>query len=308
MLHLRLVLAGFVTFVLATAAEPLTPKKSEVEKSATTGTGASPDAAVVMNPFTVSTEQDTGYQATNTLAGSRLNTPLKDLGSAISVYTKEFMEDIGATNLNDLLIYATGSESGGPGGNFSGSITNITDAAVVGDESRNDPQSASRVRGLSAPSFSRGFFVSDVSTDSYNAGALTVNRGPNAILFGTGSASGVVDTNLSSADLRRNLNHVTVRYGDNDSLRQTLDISRVLVRDKLGFRLAALNDHERFDQRPSFEKKARIFGALKFEPVRTTTLRGNFETVHTRANRPFSVLPLNSFAPWLAKLAERLRF
>ncbi len=303
--HLRHVLVGCAVLALCTAptiaAEPITPKKSEVEKPpAPAAAMTAPAAAVVMNPFTVNSDHDTGYQATNTLAGSRLNTPIKDLGSAISVYTKEFMEDIGATSVNDLLIYATGGESGGPGGNFSGGISNITDTTVVGDESRNDPQSATRVRGLSAPAFTRGFFVSDVSGDTYNAGALTVNRGPNAILFGSGSLSGVVDSSLSSADLRRNLNHVTFRYGDNDSLRQTLDLSRLLVRDTLGFRLAALNDRERFDQRPSFEKKERIFGALKFEPVRTTTLRGNFESGHTRANRPFSVLPLNSFAPWLA--------
>lgn len=297
MRRIRCFPAVALTAALAIAAEPVVPKKSEVEKTA--GAGAS-DATVVLSPFTVTTDQDTGYQATNTLAGSRLNTPIKDLGSAISVYTKDFLDDVGATNLNELLIYATGSEAGGPGGNFSGGVSNITDSAVVGDETRNDPQNASRVRGLSAPAFTRGFFVSDVSLDGYNAAALTVNRGPNAILFGSGSPSGVVDASLSSADLRRNTSQVAVRYGDNDSFRQTLDLSRVLVRDKLGFRLAALHDRERFDQRPSFEKKERLFGAVKFEPVRTTTFRGNFETGRTRANRPFSVLPLNSFAPWLA--------
>ena len=42
---------------------------------------------VTLNPFTVTSERDEGYQAQSTLAGSRLSTPLKDVGAAISIYT-----------------------------------------------------------------------------------------------------------------------------------------------------------------------------------------------------------------------------
>ena len=42
--------------------------------------------------FTIDATEDTGYVATSTLAGTRIRTDLKDLGSAISVYTTEFME------------------------------------------------------------------------------------------------------------------------------------------------------------------------------------------------------------------------
>ena len=72
---------------------------------ATSNVAAKSDDTVTLSPFEVRSDQDTGYTATNTLAGSRLNTPIKDLGSAISVYTKEFMEDIGATSINDLLMF-----------------------------------------------------------------------------------------------------------------------------------------------------------------------------------------------------------
>ena len=92
----------------APRATPLT--KADVTKST--------EEAVVLSPFTVNSEKDTGYQATNTLAGTRLNTPIKDLGASISVYNKNFLDDIGATSANDLLIYATGMEAAGPGGNF----------------------------------------------------------------------------------------------------------------------------------------------------------------------------------------------
>src|SRR5205814_2587139 len=62
------------------------------------------DPIETLSPFVVNTNKDTGYQATSTLAGTRLNTPIKDLGAAISIYTKDFMDDIGATSANELLV------------------------------------------------------------------------------------------------------------------------------------------------------------------------------------------------------------
>src|SRR5690348_3134189 len=60
-----------------------------------------------LSPFMVTTDRDTGYQATSTLAGTRLNTKVEDLAAAISIYTKELMDDIGATSSSDLLVFAT---------------------------------------------------------------------------------------------------------------------------------------------------------------------------------------------------------
>ena len=288
---------GWGILSLTFSVAPAQPSKSVVEAKASQ-TGATD--AVVLSPFTVQSDRDTGYQATSTLAGTRLNTPIADLGASISVYTKEFLDDIGATNANELLIYATGMEAGGPGGNFSNAAGgDITSPQIVGDGVRNAPQEASRARGLAGPTFTRGFFASDVPSDGYNIGSVTVNRGPNAMLFGVAQPSGVVDANVNHADTRRNQNKFEFRYGNNDSLRESINLNRVLVPNKLGFRIAALNDEERYNQRPAFETKRRFYGALTFEPFRSTVIRGNFETGNTRANRPFSVLPFNSFQSWL---------
>ncbi len=55
----------------------------------------SEDEVFELSPFEIDASQDSGYRATNTLAGSRLNTQLKDVAASISVLTSEFMEDIG---------------------------------------------------------------------------------------------------------------------------------------------------------------------------------------------------------------------
>lgn len=125
---------------------------------AQTAAAAQSEEAVVLSPFTVSSEKDVGYQATDTLAGTRLRTSVKDIGASISIYIKDLMNDLGVANANDLLVYATGMEASGPGGNYSGSTADINAAQVTGDGIRTRPQQT-RTRGLASPSYTRGFFA-----------------------------------------------------------------------------------------------------------------------------------------------------
>lgn len=194
-------------FLAAALTLGVVPAGAQTVAPATSATPPAADA-VLLNPFVVATEKDTGYQAQSTLAGSRLSTPLKDIGSAVSVYTKDFMADIGATTANDVLIFATGMEAGGSGGNFSGTNASIGETQVVGDGPRTNPQSGSRSRGLSAPSFTRNYFLSNIGIDGYNTASITVNRGANSILFGMGSPSGVVENSLITANLNLSLIHI----------------------------------------------------------------------------------------------------
>ncbi len=284
------------------ALSPLTIFAQAVAPVAKAPAAATEDSAVLLNPFVVNTEKDTGYAGSSTLAGTRLNTPIADLGASISIFTKDFLDDIGATNTNDLLIYATGMEAGGPGGNFSGAAgSNIANESVFSDNARNEPQAVTRTRGLGAPNITRNFFTSDIASDSYIVESVTVNRGPNAILFGVGSAAGVVESGVLRADVNRNRNKVQFRYGDNDSMRANLDFSRVIIPKKLGIRIAALDENERYQQRPAFEQKRRVFGAVNYEPFKTTSFRADFEAGRTTANRPFTGLPFRSISDeWYA--------
>ena len=65
---------------------------------------------IVLSPFVVASQQDKGYAATTTLAGTRLRTDLNDVGAAISVVTEQFLSDTGATNSKSLLTFTTGTE------------------------------------------------------------------------------------------------------------------------------------------------------------------------------------------------------
>ena len=91
----------------------------------TTTTAAAPAAApeeqpTVLSPFVVDAAEDQGrYRANSTLAGTRVRTNLNDVASAITVVTAQFLQDTGAKNAEDLLVYTPSTEVTGLRGNFS---------------------------------------------------------------------------------------------------------------------------------------------------------------------------------------------
>ena len=141
-----------------------------------------------LSPFTITSDEDTGYAATNTLAGTRLKSDLRDLAGAVQVVTEEFLRDTGSTNVEDLFLYTTNTEVSGPDGNFGS-----------GGGDRRDPNGRTRVRGLAEPDRTRNFFLSDIALDTYNTDRVTIAKGPNAILFGLGSPAGLYNSNLKQA-------------------------------------------------------------------------------------------------------------
>lgn len=285
--------------VLSTLAATSAPAQQTTEKPKTASTD---DTPVKLSPFTVSSERTNGYQATSTLAGTRLNTPVKDLAASISIYTKDFMEDIGATNAGDLMVFATGMEGAGlSGGNWSGSSNDINATRgasdITSDAVRDNPQGAgTRARGLGSPTFTRNYFPTSIPFDTYNVQAVTVNRGPNAALFGVGSPAGVVDTALAEANIHRDLNQFTARYGNNDARRESLDVNRVLLNDRLAARIILLQNDERYNQHPAFETSKRIYGALRFDPLPSDSFRASFESGNINANRPMTNVPYSGIA------------
>ena len=68
---------------------------------------------IVLSPFMVEAKRDAGYAAKGTIAGTRVDTDLRDVGSSVSVLSKQFLKDTGATNEKNLLAYTTHTEVAG---------------------------------------------------------------------------------------------------------------------------------------------------------------------------------------------------
>jgi len=64
-----------------------------------------PADTVVLSPFEVSTDRDVDYAAQDTLSGTRMRTPLRDVGASLAVLSPEFLADLGVTSLHEALIF-----------------------------------------------------------------------------------------------------------------------------------------------------------------------------------------------------------
>lgn len=255
---------------------------------------------IELSPFTVSAEENQGYQATSTLAGTRIKTDINDLGAAISVVTKEFMEDTGATSLEDLFQYTTSTEIGGLEGNFSAANIDAGGGRVDQDETRREPQAGGRIRGLARPNYTRNYFTTSIPIDRYNTGQITISRGPNSLLFGLGSAGGVVDAGLGLATLGRDNTKMQFRFDNEGSTRSEFDVNRTLIDDRLALRLAGVYEDKQFRQEEATKLTRRLYGAIDAVLYRAsdrdaiigdTKLRGNFEIGEESMTPPDALPP-----------------
>lgn len=262
------------------------------------------DEVVQLSPFEVLATDDKGYVSTTTLAGNRLNTDIRDLGTSLSIYNTQFLKDIAATDNQSLLKYTLGTEIGGINGNYSGSGGGT---APDKDASYLSPQSSNRVRGLVAADSTRDLYLTGISWDGYNVEAVDLQRGPNALLFGQGSAGGVINTRTKQA-MFRNKNEATMRVDQYGTTRATVDFNRELLKNELAVRIAAVDNRTKFKQEPAFENYNREFAAIRYEPsflnkgVGHTILKADFERGNSYSNRPRNMPPGDNITPWFTAL------
>ncbi|WED64928.1 TonB-dependent receptor plug domain-containing protein [Synoicihabitans lomoniglobus] len=253
-----------------------------------------------MSPFEVAAEEEQGYTAATTLAGNRLNTELRDIGNAVTVITKQFLDDIAATDNESLLQYTTGTEVGNLGGNFAG----FGDGARLDESARfTNPNQNTRVRGLAAADNTRDYFATNIPWDGYSIDRVDLQRGPNSILFGQGSPAGIINSGTKQASFK-NSNEVAFRVGSYGSARASVDFNRVLLEDQLAVRVSAVKDDTRYQQDPAFQDSERIYAAVRFEPEflkrgsARTIIKANFEDGQINSNRPRTLPPLDYITPW----------
>lgn len=273
---------------------------------------ADEDEVVNLSPFTVNASEDVGYRATSTMAGTRLSTKLDDVGSAISVLTEEFLEDIGAVDNETALAYALGTEVGGPRGNFTGiDAGNDVDQNNVNEEGAfSNSNSNTRIRGLARADNTRNLFRTDVPWDGYTVNRVDIQRGPNAMLFGLGSPAGVINASTHSAGLNRRAGEVQVRIDQFGSVRTSFDYNLPLVEDQLALRVSALRDRQKFRRDPAFEDDDRIFGALTYAPSflngngKRLEFSANFERGDIESNRPRTIAPYDNFSTFFLPASQ----
>jgi hypothetical protein len=234
-----------------------------------------------LSPFTV--EPNEGWVAENTLAGSRLNTNLRDVAAQIEVITMDFMDDFALNSIEDAAIYSTNLEA----------ATEI----VTGTGLQTGASGNIRVRGLASATNSKEFFAYRAPSDNYNLDRVTISAGPSSILFGTGSPAGVINSTLKRAQFS-DFGKLKVQADDWNGHRVEFDYNKVLVEDKLALRTSMMNEDKAFGLDPSGQDSTRFYGTLTWKPFENTTINFMYENVAIRVSRPSRLLPYDYITPW----------
>jgi catecholate siderophore receptor len=123
----------------------------------------------------------TGYIAPRTSTATKTDTPLINVPQAVTVVTRQQVQDTGAQRLEDVVRYV-------PGVNWHQGEGNRDQVVIRGQSSTAD------------------FFVNGMRDDAqvfrdlYNAERIEILKGPNAMIFGRGGGGGVLNRVLKEAD------------------------------------------------------------------------------------------------------------
>ena len=230
---------------------------------------ASGDVPVIeLSPFEVRAEDDAGYQAGNTTSGSRLNSRLKDTPASVSPFTPEFLADIAATNLQEMLAHATNIETELE--DAQAGFNNLAGRDATGGDYK------FRVRGIIG-GVSRDFVDATAPNDLYNVERAEISSGPNSILFGLGPAGGLVSITGKKANVRRTRGSVKTVFAEHDYQRYELDYNQVLVRDRVGLRLLGLHHTSEGWRKWTRDDQDRFTGAVTVKPFKHTSLDASYE-------------------------------
>ncbi|WP_414660373.1 hypothetical protein [Horticoccus sp. 23ND18S-11] len=264
---LSLLFSGVVCAQVAPVAPPAGPAAGAARPS------LKPEDTIVLTPFTVNTDRDNGFAAANAGTATRMALDMKDVPAAYQVLTRDFIDALGITNIQEATTWSTngGSIVDGNGQD----VFNITFLA--------------NMRGVALSSGQqRNNYLSAGTLDSYALERYDISRGPNAALFSVGANTalgGGMGGQTKKARYDKPLETLAFTYGSWDYKRTTIDVNRPLT-DRLAVRANAVW-FDRGDWRLNgFEKTKGITvtGSYLLTPKTELRIEGAYD--YTRRNNP----------------------
>ena len=255
------------TTTRAQSTQPTVAKPTEI------ATTTVPSEAVVLSPFQVNTDADDSFTATNAGTSTRLALDMKDVPAALQVMTRDFIDALGITNLQEATTWATNGGSI-PDGNGQ-DVFNITFLA--------------NMRGVALSSGQqRNNYLTAATLDSYAMGSYEFSRGPNAALFGIGGGTalgGSMGGQTRKPRYDRPVNTIAATYGSWNYKRTTFDMNQPLT-DKLALRVNGVW-FDRGDWRMNgFEKTKGVTLAASYLIGKKTELKIEVADDLTKRNNP----------------------
>ena len=131
--------------------------------------------AIELSPFVVNTDKDQGFAAANAGTATRLALDMKDVPAAYSVMTREFIDALGITNVQDAASWAPNGSGTPPEGNSQDALQQPMQFNIRGVNNNSGQQ--------------RNNYLTSGVLESYALERYDFGRGPNAALFNIGGGN-----------------------------------------------------------------------------------------------------------------------
>jgi iron complex outermembrane recepter protein len=248
---------------------------------------AGADEVVVLSPFNVDASQDDRYRASASISATRTSTEIADLPFNIQVFTEEFIEDIAAFGLDDVLEYSAAVVKSGTG-------------SVSADNT-----STFSIRGFEAPYVTRNGFRRIWSIDPLTVERVEIVKGPASLLYGQVPPGGVINyiTKRPVFTPRYQTRVSAANYG---YLRGELDFGGP-VGDSRQFAYRVLGAVEtREAEARYFKRDSRVLApSFLWQPSRQTSLLFEFEYAEHDIRAPIGLYPLYDTDRFIGNLRIR---
>ncbi len=265
-MKLRLSAPSFFNFACAGAALAL----GAATLPAQTPAPAPADDTITLSAFTVSTAQDRGYRAGNSVSATRIDTPIKNLPFTINAFTEQFITDTGARDLQDIVKYAPG-------------VTGAGREFVSGNTRFN-------IRGFDTSTPQRNGFVGARYVDPVNIQRVEIVKGPASLLYGAIEAGGTVNY-ITKKPRNRFAVQLGQEIGTDEFTRTHLDLNVPIVAGKLLARFNGLFEHGP-NPSESVGDRRRVFApTVTWLIAPDHALTVDYESYTRDERTPFNTLP-----------------
>lgn len=234
------------------------------------------NAVITLDPFDVTSVATDRYQASNTISGTAMNTPLKDVPMTINVITSEFLSDAIVGSLERAL-------------DFNSSVTQTTRSEV------NNQNAMFSLRGFRNRNILLDGVMGGDYIPRYLIDRIEVVKGPNT-LYGQSDPGGLVNM-ISKRPRARDHAYLNTRFGSFGMYGGDVDVNIASVAPGVGLRV--LGSHESTDGFRWLDGMQTSFGAITTEWKATASTRirvlgslnRNSGQPANRAARPFMIVP-----------------
>jgi len=224
----------------ATASAQVVPPRPAAE-------AAAKGPAVTLNPFEVKAEADNSYGALNSNSLTQFNTALNRTPVSADIFTEDFMRDISATSIEEMLN-GYGAGAGTVMSNPDSDALSQQPGDRVGNQTigiRGTGGGAVHRDGFSATGPANNFGTTATGISStFDVERADVVRGPQGLLYGAGGAGGTVNTVSKRAKFGRNEGRASWRVDQYGSKQGQFDYN--VGGDRVALRLSLLDDAQRY--------------------------------------------------------------